>query len=164
MITHNPAQTLLNSWLVMPYYSQGVIVVLALRFVMVVPILSSSLLISLARGLLRWRNEQFIYMSQPETLPNKQSPLSIVRRRFFEKQKSKSYFLRSVVILWLIIGTVIGKAIISGVIDQYKIVISEWSLMMYVTQGLMIVLYTSVFTGLMSIPLWYFFLGKNNQE
>ncbi|MGP4128525.1 DUF2534 family protein [Pantoea tagorei] len=74
------------------------------------------------------------------------------------------YFLRSVVILWLIVGTVMGKAIISGVIDQYQIAFSDWSLLMYVTQGLMVILYTSVFTGLMSIPLWYFFLGESSDS
>jgi hypothetical protein len=35
---------------------------------------------------------------------------------------------------------------------------------MYITQAMMILLYSTVFTGLLSIPLWYFFLGESDEQ
>lgn len=160
----NPAQTLLTAWLTLPRYAQGASLIVALALGMVLPVMGVSLLAFVALDLLRWRKAHRASLPQPETPLDQQSPLGIVRGRFAEKQKEMRYFLRSVVILWLIVGTVMGKAIISGVIDQYQIAFSDWSLMMYVTQALMVILYTSVFTGLMSIPLWYFFLGESDEQ
>ncbi|MGJ0191428.1 DUF2534 family protein [Pantoea sp. RRHST58] len=160
----NPAQTLLVAWLAMPRYAQATSLIVALALGWALPVMGGSLLLFVAIDLLRWRKAQRAAMPQPETPLEQQSPLGIVRGRFATKQKEMRYFLRSVVILWLIVGTVMGKAIISGVIEQYQIAFSDWSLMMYVTQALMVLLYTSVFTGLMSIPLWYFFLGESSEE
>jgi len=160
----NPAQTLLVAWLAMPRYAQTASLIVALALGWALPVMGGSLLAFIAIDLLRWRKAQRAAMPQPETPLEQQSPLGIVRGRFAAKQKEMRYFLRSVVILWLIVGTVMGKAIISGVIEQYQIAFSDWSLMMYVTQALMVLLYTSVFTGLMSIPLWYFFLGESDEQ
>lgn len=160
----NPAQTLFTAWLAMPRYAQGASLILALALGWALPVMGASLLVFIGLDLLRWRRAQRAALPQPETPLDQQSPLGIVRGRFAAKQKEMRYFLRSVVILWLIVGTVMGKAIISGVIDQYHIAFSDWSLMMYVTQALMVLLYTSVFTGLMSIPLWYFFLGESDEQ
>jgi hypothetical protein len=74
------------------------------------------------------------------------------------------YFLRSVTVLALIVITVMANAMIGGVIDQYQIPFSHWSLTMYITQAMMILLYSTVFTGLLSIPLWYFFLGESDEQ
>ena len=160
----NPAQTLLVAWLAMPRYAQAASLIVALALGWALPVMGGSLLAFIAIDLLRWRKAQRAAMPQPETPMEQQSPLGIVRGRFAAKQKEMRYFLRSVVILWLIVGTVMGKAIISGVIEQYQIAFGDWSLMMYVTQALMVLLYTSVFTGLMSIPLWYFFLGESDEQ
>lgn len=160
----NPAQTLLTAWLTLPRYAQAASLTIALALGIALPVMGVSLLAFVAIDLMRWRDAQRAAQPQPETPQEQQSPLGIVRSRFAEKQKEMRYFLRSVVILWLIVGTVMGKAIISGVIDQYQIAFSDWSLVMYVTQGLMVILYTSVFTGLMSIPLWYFFLGESDEQ
>jgi len=160
----NPAQTLLTAWLALPRYAQATSLLVALALGAALPVMGVSLLAFVALDLLRWRRAQRAAQPQQETPREQQSPLGIVRGRFAEKQKEMRYFLRSVVILWLIVGTVMGKAIISGVIDQYHIAFSDWSLLMYVTQALMVFLYTSVFTGLMSIPLWYFFLGESDEQ
>ncbi|WP_312664046.1 DUF2534 family protein, partial [Pantoea sp. CTOTU49201] len=90
--------------------------------------------------------------------------LGIIRARFAVKRKEMRYFLRGLFILALIVGTVMSNAIIGGVIDQYGIPFSHWSLTMYITQGFMIALYTTVFTALTSIPLWYFFLGEKDDR
>ncbi|MEZ3498370.1 DUF2534 family protein [Pantoea sp. KPR_PJ] len=160
----NPVQTLLTAWLALPRYAQGASLMVALALGLALPVMGVSLLAFILLDLLRWRKAHRATRPQPETPLDKQSPLGIVRGRFARKQKEMRYFLRSVVILWLIVGTVMGNAIISGVIDQYHIAFRDWSLMMYVTQALMVILYTSVFTGLMSIPLWYFFLGESDEQ
>ena len=162
--TRNPAQTLLTAWLALPRYGQAASLLVALALGAALPVMGASLLAFVALDLLRWRRAQRAASPQPETPREQQSPLGIVRGRFAEKQKEMRYFLRGVVILWLIVGTVMGNAIISGVIDQYHIAFSDWSLLMYVTQALMVIIYTSVFTGLMSIPLWYFFLGESDEQ
>ncbi|RPD96868.1 DUF2534 family protein [Candidatus Pantoea deserta] len=160
----NPAQTLLSAWLALPRYAQGASLIVALALGTALPVMGISLLLFIAIDVVRWRDAQRDARPQPVTPLEQQSPLGIVRGRFAAKQKEMRYFLRSVGILWLIVGTVMGKAIISGVIEQYQIPFSDWSLMMYVTQALMVILYTSVFTGLMSIPLWYFFLGESDEQ
>lgn len=160
----NPAQTLLSAWLALPRYAQGASLIVALALGWALPMMGASLLAFLAIDLLRWRRARRAAAPQPYTPPDQQSPLGIVRGRFAEKQKEMRYFLRSVAVLWLIVGAVMGKAIVSGVIEQYQIAFSDWSLLMYVTQALMVLLYTSVFTGLMSIPLWYFFLGESDEQ
>lgn len=160
----NPAQTLLSAWLALPRYAQGASLIVALALGWALPMMGASLLAFLAIDLLRWRRARRAAAPQPSTPPDQQSPLGIVRGRFAEKQKEMRYFLRSVAVLWLIVGAVMGKAIVSGVIEQYQIAFSDWSLLMYVTQALMVLLYTSVFTGLMSIPLWYFFLGESDEQ
>jgi len=160
----NPAQTLLAAWLAMPRYAQGASLIVVLALGWALPVMGVSLLAFIAFDLLRWRKAQRVAEPRQETPLEQQSPLGIVRGRFAEKKKEMRYFLRSVAVLWLIVGTVMGKAIISGVIEQYQIAFSDWSLMMYVTQALMVFIYTSVFTGLMSIPLWYFFLGESDEQ
>lgn len=160
----NPAQTLLVAWLAMPRYAQAASLIVALALGWALPVMGGSLLAFIAIDLLRWRKAQRAAIPQTDTPLEQQSPLGIVRGRFAARRKEMRYFLRSVVILWLIVGTVMGKAIISGVIEQYQIAFSDWSLMMYVTQALMVLIYTSVFTGLMSIPLWYFFLGESDEQ
>ncbi|MBA2813949.1 DUF2534 family protein [Candidatus Pantoea persica] len=157
----NPAQTLLSAWLALPRYAQEASLIVALALGWALPMMGASLLAFLAIDLLHWRRAA---APQTYTPPDQQSPLGIVRGRFAKKQKEMRYFLRSVAVLWLIVGAVMGKAIVSGVIEQYQIAFSDWSLLMYVTQALMVLLYTSVFTGLMSIPLWYFFLGESDEQ
>lgn len=81
-----------------------------------------------------------------------------------QQRKKKRNFIRGVIVIWLITCTVMARAIIGGVIEEYHLPFGEWSGGMYVMQGMMIIIYTSVFTGLMSIPLWYFFLGESDPQ
>lgn len=162
--SHNPVQTLSMAWLATSGYVRVLTLVVALALGFALPVMGISLLAFVLLDLLRWRSAQRATRPRAETPLDQQSPLAIVRSRFAGKRKETRYFLRGVVILWLVVGTVMGNAILSGVIEQYQIPFSDWSLMMYVTQALMIVIYTSVFTGLMSIPLWYFFLGESDEQ
>ncbi|MCV3298512.1 DUF2534 family protein [Pantoea ananatis] len=160
----NPAQTLLAAWQVLPRYQQGASLILALAFGYALPLMGVSLLAFLLLDIQRWRKAQRASRQEVVTPLDKQSPLAIVQSRFAVKRKEMRYFLRSVVILAIIVGTVMARAMVSGVIEQYNIPFSDWTIMMYITQAMMILLYTTVFTGLMSIPLWYFFLGESDEQ
>ncbi len=160
----NPSQTLLTAWLALPRYAQGtgLIVMLALGYAL--PVMGISLLLFLLLDIQRWRSARRRSQARTEIAPDKQSPLAIVQSRFAVKRKEMRYFLRSVTVLALIVISVMANAMIGGVIDQYQIPFSHWSLTMYITQAMMILLYSTVFTGLLSIPLWYFFLGESDEQ
>lgn len=160
----SPLQTLTGSWLALPLVTRVVCGAVALALSYALPVMGISLLLFLLIDYLRWRKQQRAPMSEAEILAAQQSPLGIIRARFAVKRKEMRYFLRGLFILVLIVGTVMSNAIIGGVIDQYGIPFSHWSLTMYLTQGFMIALYTLVFTGLLSIPLWYFFLGEQDDS
>ncbi|MCH9299011.1 DUF2534 family protein [Pantoea allii] len=160
----NPVQTLLSAWLVLPRYLQGASLMLALVLGYALPLMGLSLLAFALLDIQRWRKAHRATRQDTVTPLDKQSPLAIVQSRFAVKRKEMRYFLRSVVILAIIVGTVMARAMVSGVIEQYNIPFSDWTLMMYITQAMMILLYTTVFTGLMSIPLWYFFLGESDEQ
>ncbi|WP_205954617.1 DUF2534 family protein [Pantoea stewartii] len=160
----NPVQTLLAAWLALPRYLQGSSLILALALGYALPLMGVSLVVFVLLDLQRWRKAQRAVRQVVATPEDQQSPLAIVQSRFAVKRKEMRYFLRSVAILAIIVGTVMARAMVSGVIEQYNIPFSDWTAMMYITQALMILLYTTVFTGLMSIPLWYFFLGESDEQ
>lgn len=160
----SPAQTLTAAWLVLPHYVKGACLLLALALGYALPVMGISLLAFLLVDILRWRKQQRLPVEQSALLASQQSPLGIIRARFAVKRKEMRHFLCGLCVLALIVGTVISNAIIGGVIDQYGIPFGHWSLAMYLTQGFMIALYTTVFTALMSIPLWYWFLGEKDES
>ena len=160
----SPAQTLTETWVALPHYAKGAWLMLALALGYALPLMGASLLAFLGVDILRWRKQQRAPLDEAALLASQQSPLGIIRARFAVKRKEMRYFLRGLFILALIVGTVMSNAIIGGVIDQYGIPFSHWSLTMYITQGFMIALYTTVFTALTSIPLWYFFLGEKDDS
>ena len=75
---------------------------------------------------------------------------------------------RDEISLWLlavfiIAASVVTRATIGGVIEQYNIPLSEWTTSMYVIQSSMIFVYSLVFTVLLAIPLGIYFLGGEEQ-
>ena len=60
-------------------------------------------------------------------------------------------------------ASVVTRATIGGVIEQYNIPLSEWTTSMYVIQSSMIFVYSLVFTVLLAIPLGIYFLGGEEQ-
>ncbi|MFL6616789.1 MAG: DUF2534 family protein [Pantoea agglomerans] len=160
----NPSQTLLSAWLALPRYAQGTSLIVMLALGYALPVMGISLLALVLMDIQRWRSAQRAAVVRVDVAPDKQSPLAIVQSRFAGKRKEMRYFLRSVTVLALIVITVMANAMIGGVIDQYQIPFSHWSLTMYITQAMMILLYSTVFTGLLSIPLWYFFLGESDEQ
>lgn len=64
---------------------------------------------------------------------------------------------------FIIAASVVTRATIGGVIEQYNIPLSEWTTSMYVIQSSMIFVYSLVFTVLLAIPLGIYFLGGEEQ-
>ena len=65
--------------------------------------------------------------------------------------------------VFIIAASVVTRATIGGVIEQYNIPLSEWTTSMYVIQSSMIFVYSLVFTVLLAIPLGIYFLGGEEQ-
>ncbi|PIJ51717.1 hypothetical protein BL250_04310 [Erwinia sp. OLTSP20] len=85
-------------------------------------------------------------------------------RAIFPLSRQAIKFVCSVIIVALLVGVVMGHAIVGGIIDEYHLPLSEWPLQLYITEGFMVAGYSLVFTLLLSVPLWYFFLGDKQQH
>lgn len=72
-------------------------------------------------------------------------------------------FLFGLLAVFIIAASVVTRATIGGVIEQYNIPLSEWTTSMYVIQSSMIFVYSPVFTVLLAIPLGIYFLGGEEQ-
>lgn len=153
----SPSQTLVASWLALPHLWKGLSLAVALALGYCLPVMGFSLLIFMSIDIIRWERQDKISVRPPLTAPVGQTRAQT--QPTLARKKEKRQFLIAVSIIALIACSVITQAIIGGAIDQYHIPFSDWSLQLYVTQIMMIVLYTGVFTGLFSVPLWYFFLG-----
>ncbi|EAS0615721.1 TPA: DUF2534 family protein [Salmonella enterica] len=79
------------------------------------------------------------------------------------KTRNGKRFLLSVAVVFIIAATVMTRATIGGVIWQYHIELSDWTLSMYMIQSAMIFVYSVVFTVLFSIPLGIFFLSDDKK-
>ncbi|BBQ84301.1 MULTISPECIES: DUF2534 family protein [Enterobacteriaceae] len=73
-------------------------------------------------------------------------------------------FLLSAFVVFAIAVVVVGRATFGGVVSEYNLPYSEWTTSMFVLQGAMVLVYSSIFTLLFSIPLGFFFLGSDNQR
>lgn len=82
---------------------------------------------------------------------------------FREKLKTKNgrKFLLSIFIVFVIAITVVGRATFGGVVAEYDLPYSQWTTSMFLLQGAMVLVYSTVFTLLFSIPLGFFFLGAD---
>ncbi|XNM56272.1 DUF2534 family protein [Escherichia coli] len=76
--------------------------------------------------------------------------------------KGKKFLFRLLAV-FIIAASVVTRATIGGVIEQYNIPLSEWMTSMYVIQSSMIFVYSLVFTVLLAIPLGIYFLGGEEQ-
>lgn len=79
-------------------------------------------------------------------------------------RKAKKQYISALVVVLATALTIMTKVMVGGAIDEYHIPLSEWSAEMMVTQFFMIIVYSTVFTGLLAIPLWYWFLGEKSPE
>ncbi|ROU10301.1 DUF2534 family protein [Kluyvera ascorbata] len=73
-------------------------------------------------------------------------------------------FLLCTVVVFTIAVVVVGRATFGGVVREYNLPYAEWTTGMFVLQGAMVMVYSSIFTILCSIPLGFYFLGSDNQH
>ncbi|NDO82126.1 hypothetical protein CJP72_15540 [Citrobacter sp. NCU1] len=73
-------------------------------------------------------------------------------------------FLLCLLGVFIIAASVVTRATIGGVIEQYDIPLSDWTTSMYVIQSSMICVYSLVFTILLAIPLGIYFLGGEDKH
>lgn len=73
-------------------------------------------------------------------------------------------FLFCLLGVFIIAASVVTRATIGGVIEQYNIPLSDWTTSMYVIQSSMIFVYSLVFTVLLAIPLGIYFLGGEEKH
>ena len=73
-------------------------------------------------------------------------------------------FLLCAVVVFTIAVVVVGRATFGGVVSEYNLPYAEWTTGMFVLQGAMVMVYSSIFTILCSIPLGFYFLGSDNQH
>ena len=69
-------------------------------------------------------------------------------------------FLLSALVVFVIAVIVVGRATFGGVVSEYNLPYSQWTTSMFVLQGAMVVVYSTIFTVLFSIPLAFLFLGS----
>ena len=73
-------------------------------------------------------------------------------------------FLLCAVVVFAIALVVVGRATFGGVVREYNLPFAEWTTGMFVLQGAMVMVYSSIFTVLCSIPLGFYFLGSEEQQ
>lgn len=73
-------------------------------------------------------------------------------------------FLVCLLGVFIIAASVVTRATIGGVIEQYDIPLSDWTTSMYIIQSSMIFVYSLVFTVLLAIPLGIYFLGGEDKH
>ena len=62
-------------------------------------------------------------------------------------------FLLALLTVFLIAVMGVGRVTIIGVVEQYNIPLTSWTTSMYVLQSAMVLVYSTVFTVLLAIPL-----------
>lgn len=77
----------------------------------------------------------------------------------FPPGKKRRNFLCAQACVFICAAIIMTKAIIGGAINEYNMPLSTWPVELYISEFFMILIYSSVFTLLFSIPLWYFFIG-----
>lgn len=72
-------------------------------------------------------------------------------------------FLLCLLGVFVIAASIVTRATIGGVIEQYNIPLSQWTTSMYFIQSSMIFVYSLVFTVLLAIPLGIYLLGGEDK-
>lgn len=73
-------------------------------------------------------------------------------------------FLLCASVIFMIALAVVGRATFGGVVSEYNLPYGEWTTSMFVLQGAMVLVYSTIFTVLCSIPLGFLLLGSENNQ
>lgn len=144
--TQHPVQTLVAAWLALSLPARAVTLLVAAALGYCLPVMGVSLAALLLVDVGRWRGQRQGLRDE--------TPEAAARRAEVRK------FRAAVATVAVAVCCVMGRAILGGTVEQFQLPIGDWSAQMVIMQSLMVLLYTLVFTLLLSIPLWYFFLGR----
>lgn len=93
---------------------------------------------------------------------------AICKGRYYDHDEAEigkgEKFLLCLLAVFIVAASVVTRATIGGVIEQYHIPLSEWTSSMYAIQSAMICVYSLVFTVLLAIPLGIYFLGGDESH
>lgn len=78
-------------------------------------------------------------------------------------KKRRNFFIAQACVLVCAL-LVMTQAIIGGAINEYNMPFSSWPVELYISEFFMILIYSAVFTLLLSIPLWYLFIGEQSAD
>lgn len=73
-------------------------------------------------------------------------------------------FLIIVFVVFLIVLSIISTVTFEGVVDQYNLPMSQWETSLFFIQGLWTLLYSMIFTVLVSIPIGILLLGSKESN
>ena len=73
-------------------------------------------------------------------------------------------FLLCACAIFVVALIVVGRATFGWVVSEYNLPYSEWTTGMFFLQGAMVMVYSSIFTILGSIPLGFIFLGPKESH
>ncbi|EPK7361725.1 DUF2534 family protein [Kluyvera intermedia] len=71
-------------------------------------------------------------------------------------------FVLCAMVIFAIAVVIVGRATFGGVVREYNLPYSQWTTSMFVLQGAMVMVYSTIFTVLFSIPLGFLLLGSDN--
>ncbi|HID9456829.1 TPA: DUF2534 family protein [Serratia marcescens] len=142
----HPVHTLIAAWLALSLPARTVTLLVASALGYCLPVMGVSLAALLLVDVWRWRGQRQGHRDE--------TPEAAARRAEVRK------FRAAVATVAVAVGCVMGRAILGGTVEQFQLPIGAWSAQIVIMQSLMVLLYTLVFTLLLSIPLWYFFLGE----
>ncbi|EMH4107213.1 DUF2534 family protein [Serratia ureilytica] len=142
----HPLHTLIAAWLALSLPARAGTLLVAAALGYCLPVMGVSLAALLLVDVGRWRGQRQGLRDE--------TPEAAARRAEVRK------FRAAVATVAVAVGCVMGRAILGGTVEQFQLPIGDWSAQMVIMQSLMVLLYTLVFTLLLSIPLWYFFLGE----
>ncbi|NJC99279.1 DUF2534 family protein [Candidatus Erwinia dacicola] len=80
----------------------------------------------------------------------------------FPPGKKRRHFFTAQACVLVCAIIVMTKAMIGGAINEYNMPFSTWPVELYVSEFFMITIYSVVFTLLLSVPLWYWFIGEQD--
>jgi Protein of unknown function (DUF2534). len=73
-------------------------------------------------------------------------------------------FLLCACAIFVIALIVVGRATFGGVVREYNLPYEQWTTGMFVLQGAMVMVYSTIFTVLGSIPFAFIFLGPKESR
>lgn len=80
------------------------------------------------------------------------------------KTKNGKRFILAVMVIFAIALTLVGQATFGGVVQEYDLPYDAWSTSMFIMQGAMVLVYSTVFTMLCSIPLGFILLEPERDK